>query len=70
MGETLLQTASAVSRLGDQTRYAGNARSAIYRWFTDPAVRERYLKEDHDTRGRTNVALLRAAVARAGPGRL
>ncbi|WP_213005961.1 helix-turn-helix transcriptional regulator [Paractinoplanes toevensis] len=67
LGETLLQTPSAVSLLGDQTNYTGNARSATYRWFTDPADRERYLAEDHDTHSRTNVALLRSAVTRDGP---
>jgi transcriptional regulator with XRE-family HTH domain len=67
MGETLLQTPSAVSLLGDQTGYTGNARSATYRWFTDPVARERYLAEDHDANSRINVALLRAAVTRDGP---
>jgi transcriptional regulator with XRE-family HTH domain len=68
LGETLLQTPSAVALLGDQTAYAGDARSAPYRWFTDPAERERYHPEDHDENGRINVALLRAAVTRGGPG--
>jgi transcriptional regulator with XRE-family HTH domain len=68
LGETLLQTASAVALLGDQTAYAGDARSAPYRWFTDPAERERYHPEDHDENSRINVALLRAAVTRGGPG--
>jgi len=68
LGETLLQTPSAVALLGEQTQYTGNARSATYRWFTDPVARERYLAEDHDTNSRTNVALLRAAVTRDGPG--
>jgi transcriptional regulator with XRE-family HTH domain len=67
LGETLRQTPSAVALLGDQTGYAGNARSATYRWFTDPAARTRYLDEDHDIHSRTNVALLRAAVTRDGP---
>ena len=67
LGETPLQTPSAVSLLGDQTTYTGNACSATYRWFIDPAARERYLAEDHDTQSRTNVALLRAAVTRDGP---
>ncbi|GAA2430735.1 hypothetical protein GCM10010191_50420 [Actinomadura vinacea] len=31
LGETLLQTPSAVALLGDQTRYTGNVRSATYR---------------------------------------
>ena len=67
LGETLLQTPAAVSLLGDQTGFTGNARSATYRWFVDPAERERYLAEDHDDNSRINVALLRAAVTREGP---
>ncbi|MGW0831582.1 helix-turn-helix transcriptional regulator [Streptomyces prunicolor] len=67
LGETLLQTPSAVALLGEQTRYTGNSRSATYRWFADPAERERYDPEDHDDNSRTNVALLRTAVTRNGP---
>ncbi|WP_405837253.1 helix-turn-helix transcriptional regulator [Streptomyces sp. NBC_01518] len=67
LGETLLQTPSAVALLGEQTRYTGNSRSATHRWFTDPAERERYDPEDHDVNSRTNVALLRAAATRDGP---
>ncbi|MFE4963067.1 hypothetical protein [Streptomyces sp. NPDC056660] len=68
LGETLLQTPSAVALLGEQTQYTGNARSATYRWFTDPAARERYHPDEYDDSSRTNVALLRAAVTRDGPG--
>jgi len=67
LGETLLQTPPAVALLGDQTRYTGTARSAPYRWFTDPAARERYHPDDHDHNSRVNVALLRAASTREGP---
>lgn len=68
LGETLVQTPPAVALLGDQTRYTGHARSAPYRWFTDPAARDRYHPDEHDTNSRTNVALLRNAVTRDGPG--
>nr|WP_237298644.1 hypothetical protein [Streptomyces hygroscopicus] len=68
LGETLLQTPSAVALLGDQTQYTGNARSATYRWFTDPAARERYDPAEHSANSRVNVALLRAAVTRDGSG--
>jgi hypothetical protein len=68
LGETLLQTPSAVALLGDQTRFTGHARSATFRWFTDPAARERYAADEHDENSRTNVALLRGAVTRDGPG--
>lgn len=68
LGETLLQTPSAVALLGDETRHTGNARSSAYRWFTDPAARERYAPEEHEKNSRTNVALLRGAVTRDGLG--
>jgi len=67
LGETLLQTPPAVALLGEQTHYTGAARSAPYRWFTDPAARQRYLPDDHDLNSRVNVALLRAASTREGP---
>ncbi|MEV5788317.1 helix-turn-helix transcriptional regulator [Streptomyces sp. NPDC052192] len=68
LGETLLQTPSAVALLGEQTQYTGDARSATYRWFTDPTARERYDPQEHDDTSRVNVALLRGAVTRDGPG--
>lgn len=68
LGETLLQTPSAVALLGDETGHTGHARSAAYRWFTDPAARERYATEEHEKNSRINVAQLRAAVARDGAG--
>jgi transcriptional regulator with XRE-family HTH domain len=67
LGETLLQTPPAVALLGAETHYTGDARSAPYRWFTDPAARERYLPDDHGQSGRINVAALRAASTREGP---
>lgn len=67
LGETLLQTPPAVALLGEQTHYTGDARSAPYRWFTDPAGRRRYLPDDHALNSRVNVALLRAASTREGP---
>jgi transcriptional regulator with XRE-family HTH domain len=67
LGETLLQTPPAIALLGEQTHFTGQARSAPYRWFTDPADRRRYLPDDHDHNSRVNVALLRAASTREGP---
>jgi hypothetical protein len=67
LGETLLQTPPAVALLGPQTHYTGDARSAPFRWFTDPAARERYLPEDQDHNSRVNVAAMRGAVTREGP---
>lgn len=68
IGETLLQTPPAAALLGEQTHYTSRARSAPFRWFTDPAARQRYHPDDHDKNSRVNVAQLRAAVTRDGPG--
>jgi transcriptional regulator with XRE-family HTH domain len=67
LGETLLQTPPAVALLGEETHYTGEARSAPYRWFTDPDARRRYLPDDHDRNSRVNVAILRAMSTREGP---
>ncbi|GAB3795848.1 helix-turn-helix transcriptional regulator [Micromonospora zhanjiangensis] len=67
LGETLLQTPPAIALLGEQTHHTGPARSASYRWFTDPTARDRYHPDDHDYNSRVNVALLRAAAIREGP---
>lgn len=67
-GETLVQNPMAVALLGDQTSFAGLARSTVYRWYTDPASREVYPAEDHALRGAIFTAELRAAAAAGGPG--
>lgn len=67
LGETLVQTPLAVALLGEQTHYLGAARSAVYRWFTDPSTRDRYLPDDHDLHGRTFTAQLRQAATHRGP---
>ncbi len=67
-GETLQQTPPAVALLGDETHYTGPARSALYRWFSDPTARDRYLPEDHQLHSRVAVAILRASVTGQGPG--
>jgi transcriptional regulator with XRE-family HTH domain len=68
VGETLVQTGLAVALLGDQTGYAGPARSLIYRWFTDPSERSIYVAEDHERHSRAYAAQLRAVAARQGRG--
>ncbi|HEY0815716.1 MAG TPA: helix-turn-helix transcriptional regulator [Pseudonocardia sp.] len=65
-GVTLLQTPPAVALFGDETAYEGLARSALYRWYTDPSSRGIYPEADHDVRGRDFVADLRYAYARDG----
>lgn len=67
-GECLAITAPGAALFGDRTGEDGLARSAVYRWFTDPASREIYPVEDRDQRGAEMVADLRAAYARHGDG--
>ena len=67
LGETLVQTRPARALLGDQTAYAGPARSAVYRWFTDSGSRAVYLAADQPLHGRTFTAQLRRVVAEQGP---
>jgi transcriptional regulator with XRE-family HTH domain len=64
LGETLVQNAAAVALLGDQTAFAGPARSLFYRWFTDPATRAGHVAEEHERLARAYVATLRIAMAR------
>ncbi|MBL7256770.1 helix-turn-helix transcriptional regulator [Paractinoplanes lichenicola] len=65
LGETLLQTPPAVALFGDETAYEGPARSAVYRWFTDPASRAIYFADDHEKQGRFLAAALRTTGAPA-----
>ena len=67
LGEPLVQIPMAFALLGVQTHHIGPARSAVYRWFTDPSSRTIYLADDHDLHGRTFTAQLRQAAARRGP---
>lgn len=67
LGETLAQNATAEVLLGDLTRFTGTARSAYYRWFTDPHERLRYPRRDHEHQSRIQAAALRAAVTAGGP---
>jgi transcriptional regulator with XRE-family HTH domain len=62
LAEVLAQNPVSVALTRDQTRHTGLARSAYYRWFTDPAERAFYPEEDHLDLGRTHVARLRAAL--------
>ena len=64
LGDTLVQNELAVALLGDQTRYTGPARSMLYRWFTDPEVRDIYPVEDQPRHTRAYVAGARAILAR------
>jgi transcriptional regulator with XRE-family HTH domain len=66
LADTLAQNPLAVALLGDQTRHTGLARSAYYRWFTDPAERAHYPEEDHPEQSRIQTAALRAALTADG----
>ncbi|WP_328449350.1 helix-turn-helix transcriptional regulator [Amycolatopsis sp. NBC_00438] len=60
LGETLVQNPPAKALLGDETGHTGPARSAVYRWFTDPAERRIYPEADRVRHSRFLVASLRA----------
>ncbi len=67
LGETLRQTPLGVALCGDLTSFTGPMRSIGYRWFTDPASRERYLPREHERLSRTFASGLRQLVALRGP---
>ena len=67
LGETLRQTPLGAALTGDTTGYSGPARSLGYRWFTDPATRQRYAPEDHPFLSRLFASGLRGIVTRRGP---
>ncbi|MFB9660426.1 helix-turn-helix transcriptional regulator [Glycomyces mayteni] len=68
LGETLRQTPLGVALTGDATRFTGPERSLGFRWFTVPAVRERYAPEEHAFLGRMYASGLREITALRGPG--
>ncbi|MBT0768439.1 helix-turn-helix domain-containing protein [Kineosporia sp. J2-2] len=67
LGETLVQTPAGVALLGDHSRYQGLSRSAIHRWFTDPAERLIYPPADRAQHSRVLASHLRDVIARSGP---
>lgn len=69
VGETLRQTALSRVLFGDETRFTGLARSAAYRWFTDPRERLLYPPQDHLDQGRIHASQLRTAVGWPAVGR-
>ena len=66
LGETLRQTRTGVVLLGDNTAYTGMARSLVFRWFTDPAARSRYVDDEHAVMSRFFTAALRDVYSRDG----
>lgn len=67
LAEVLVANRLATLLFGDRTALTGWARSDIYRWFTEPAVRDVYPPDDHDRQGRSLVASLRIAHGNDGP---
>ena len=67
LADTLVQNRLATALLGDQTRHSGLARSAFYRWFTDPDERRHYPEATHAHQGRIQAAGLRLALTAGGP---
>jgi transcriptional regulator with XRE-family HTH domain len=66
LGDLLAQNAMAESLFGCVCTVDGPDRNIVWRWFTDPFVREAYPPEEHEHYSRVHVADLRAAVARRG----
>jgi transcriptional regulator with XRE-family HTH domain len=64
LGEVLAQNRAAVLLAGEATRFSGDRRYVVYRWFTDPAVRAVSPPEEREHQARQLVADLRAAVGR------
>lgn len=68
LGETLRQSPLGVALTGDASLYSGPDRSFPFRWFTDPAARERYAPQDHDGLSRLFASGLREIATRRGAG--
>ncbi|WP_245918842.1 helix-turn-helix transcriptional regulator [Actinomadura mexicana] len=66
LGDLLAQNALAETLFGCVCTVEEPDRNIVWRWFTDPFVREAYPEEEHEPHGRRHVAQLRAAVARRG----
>ena len=66
LGVTLAQNAMSRALNGDEMAHTGMARSAIFRWFTDPAARARYPERDHVHQSRVQASNLRAVLGAGG----
>lgn len=64
LGEVLAQNRMSMLLTGDHTRFSGDRRYPVYRWFTDPAARAYRPPEEHEHHARQLVADLRAAAGR------
>jgi transcriptional regulator with XRE-family HTH domain len=64
LGEVLAQNRASVLLSGDHTRFTGDRRFHVWRWFTDPAIRALCPPEEHESRSHQFVADLRAVFGR------
>ncbi|MDT0346930.1 helix-turn-helix transcriptional regulator [Streptomyces litchfieldiae] len=64
LGEVLAQNRAAVLLAGDHTRFTGDRRYSVYRWFTDPEAHAAHPPEEHEYHSRQMVADLRAVAGR------
>ena len=63
IGDVLAQNALAMAVFGDSSAWPPGERNMIWRWFTDPGARERFVAADHERLGRVHAAQLRSVVA-------
>lgn len=66
LGDLLAQNDMATALFGGVCSVDEDRRNVVWRWFTDPVVRQAYPEEEHSHLDRVHVADLRAAVARRG----
>ncbi|MFI0480547.1 helix-turn-helix transcriptional regulator [Actinomadura sp. 9N215] len=66
LGDVLAQNSLSESLFGCVCTVERGDRNIVWRWFTDPFVREAYPPDEHDHYSRLHVADLRASVARRG----
>ncbi|MQY30559.1 helix-turn-helix transcriptional regulator [Nocardia aurantia] len=66
IGDLLAQNALAEALFGCVCTIEEPDRNIVWRWFTDPFVREAYPVEEHERLDRVHVADLRAAATRRG----
>ncbi|CDK00002.1 Transcriptional regulator, XRE family [Microbacterium sp. C448] len=67
LGETLVQSRMGIALMGDKVSLTGPERSLGFRWFTDPATREFYAREEHGFLSRMYASGLREITALRGP---
>ncbi|WP_432940908.1 helix-turn-helix transcriptional regulator [Kribbella sp. CA-253562] len=64
LGKVLAQNRTSVLLTGDQTRFTGDRRYHVYRWFTEPEVWATHPADEREHHARAVVADLRATAGR------